>query len=72
MNTSIQKSVSGEGSQGNVRYVKDQPVPSWQPSQVELPQVSVGTCKGVKQCKEWRTELADGWCMRHWDVGRGL
>ena len=36
---------------------------------VDLPTASIGTCKGAKACGYREVDLADGWCVRHWDRG---
>jgi len=32
-----------------------------------MPRVTVGDCKNYKRCRQFNTELADGYCINCWD-----
>jgi len=36
---------------------------------VYMPEVSVGTCKNVKNCRQFNVDLANGHCVFCWDRG---
>ena len=42
-------------------------VPSWGAKPVRMPVATVGTCIRWRQCKQFKTDLADGLCQAHWD-----
>mgnify|MGYP005818561447 FL=1 len=37
------------------------------PTEVEMPAETFGECTLSHVCKNFAVELADGWCIRHWD-----
>lgn len=44
----------------------------WLPSErsnsvVHMPVVTIGSCRFVRKCDQWHTDLADGMCQRCWD-----
>ena len=42
-------------------------VPSWGAKPGRMPVATVGTCIRWRQCKQFKTDLADGLCQAHWD-----
>lgn len=56
------------GQSVGAQRVREQPVPSWG-SPVSMPVHTVGECRGLRTCGQYRTDLADGWCVAHWDSG---
>ena len=53
-----------------VRPAKPRRVPSWVKDEVYIPAYSFGECLKAKRCRQFHVELADGWCVEHWDQGQ--
>ena len=56
-------------SSEDAQLVKRPPPQSWH--NAKLPIESYGTCRRVQWCGNWSVELANGFCVDHWDAGRG-
>jgi hypothetical protein len=61
------------GSSDSVLSVSRRPAPSWRKGaeEIDLPVHTVGECTGSRHCGQYKTDLANGWCARHWDKGLG-
>ena len=57
-----------EGSSADARFARLEPRHTFVP--VEHPDHTRGTCKGYRTCKQWYVDLANGWCIYHWDLGK--
>lgn len=58
----------GKGSLADARFARLEPRHTFEP--VDHPNHTKGECKGWKTCKSWYVDLANGWCMYHWDIGK--
>ena len=36
---------------------------------VVMPTVGIGSCRNSRRCKNFMTDLAEGWCVQCWDRG---
>jgi hypothetical protein len=79
MSTSKRRKGKGKGSKANVGTAEKRRLRSYQrhdyskydPSPIEKIVYSIGQCIGFGNCKEGYAELANGWCVKHWDLGKG-